>query len=199
MADVTRDLPVVAFASLEEWDTYLTAEAPTSKGLWLKLAKKASGVTSVSQQEAIDCAVCHGWIDGQLDKFDETYWLVRFTPRKPNSKWSAANCARALRLIDQKRMKPAGLTEIKRAKADGRWVAAYPSQSKATIPDDLQIALDANARAKNFFETLDGTNRYAILHRVHTAKKAETRAQRIDKYVAMLSRGETIYPGKPQD
>lgn len=191
-----RDLAVIAFESQEAWDAWLAGHFDTSKGLWLKLAKKTSGIASVSQQEAIETALCYGWIDGQLDKFDKDYWLIRFTPRTPTSKWSEVNRTKATELIEQGRMKAAGLKEIERAKADGRWDAAYAPQSKASIPRDLQIALDANKRAKRLFGELDSRNRYAILHRIHDAKKAETRASRIEKYVSMLSRGETIYPQK---
>lgn len=150
----------------------------------------------MSRQEAIDGALCYGWIDGQLDKFDDRFWLVRYTPRSRKSKWSKINQVRAQELIDQKRMKPAGLDEVNMAKTDGRWEAAYASQSKAVVPDDLQAALDRNPRAKSFFSTLDSANRYAILYRVHDAKKAETRTDRIKKYVQMLAQGETIHPMK---
>lgn len=191
-----RDLPVKAFASLREWQTWLEAQPTTSGGVWLKLAKKSAKAASVSRQEAIDGAICHGWIDGQLDKFDADWWLVRFTPRKPNSKWSEKNRDRALALMKEGRVTAAGLREIERAKADGRWDVAYAPQSTATIPDDLDAALAQNKKAKSFFATLDSRNRFAILHRVQTAKKAETRARRVETFVAMLSRGETIYPLK---
>ena len=190
------DLPVLAFASSAEWEAWLAAQPDTSKGVWLKLAEAASGIPSVSKQEAIDGALCHGWIDGQLDKFDADHWLIRFTPRRPNGVWSRINRERALVLIELGRMRPAGLKEIERAKHDGRWEAAYAQQSKATVPDDLQSALDRKPAAKRHFEKLDSHNRYAILYRVQGAKKPETRAQRIEKYVTMLARGETIYPKK---
>jgi uncharacterized protein YdeI (YjbR/CyaY-like superfamily) len=193
-----RDLPVIAFKSQQAWDAWLTSQPAQSKGLWLKLAKKSSGVASVSKQEAIDTALCHGWIDGQLDSFDDDYWLIRFTPRQSTSKWSEKNRARALQLVELKRMRPAGLNEIERAKKDGRWEAAYAPQSTAQVPDDLHAALAKNKKAKSFFETLDGTNRYAILHRIHNAKKAETRTARIEKFVTMLIEGKTIYPLKPR-
>jgi uncharacterized protein YdeI (YjbR/CyaY-like superfamily) len=190
------DLPATAFTSSVEWEAWLSAQPPASKGVWLKLAKAASGIASISKQEAIDGALCHGWIDGQLDKHDADHWLVRFTPRRPRSKWSQINRERALALIELGRMRPRGLREIEQAKLDGRWDAAYAPQSKATIPDDLRAALDGNEAARRRFGELDRRNRYAILHRVHEAKKPETRAQRIEKYIAMLSRGETIYPAK---
>jgi uncharacterized protein YdeI (YjbR/CyaY-like superfamily) len=196
MAKAKRDLPVVAFKSQLEWDAWLTSQPAQSKGLWLKLPKKSSGIASVSKPEAIDTALCHGWIDGQLDSFDDAHWLIRFTPRQSTSKWSEKNRARALQLIDQNCMRPAGFSEIERAKKDGRWDAAYAPQSTAEVPEDLGAALAISKQAKRFFETLDSTNRYAILHRIHNAKKAETRAARIEKYVAMLLAGKTIYPPK---
>ena len=198
MVKAKRDLLVIAFKSQQAWDAWLTSQPTQSKGLWLKLAKKSSGVASVSRQEAIDTALCHGWIDGQLDSFDDDYWLIRFTPRQSTSKWSEKNRARALQLVELKRMRPAGLNEIERAKKDGRWEAAYAPQSTAQVPDDLRAALAKNKKAKSFFETLDSTNRYAILHRIHNAKKAETRTARIEKFVAMLIEGKTIYPLKPR-
>lgn len=195
-AKLSRDLPVKAFASLEAWESWLKAQSATSGGVWLKLAKKSANALSVSRQEAIDGALCHGWIDGQLDKFDEDWWLIRFTPRKPGSKWSEKNRDRALVLMKEERMTAAGLRHIEQAKLDGRWDAAYASQSKATIPEDLDAALAQDKKAGSFFATLDSKNRYAILYRVHTAKKADARARRIETFVAMLSRGETIYPRK---
>ena len=196
MAKAKRDLPVVAFKSQQAWDVWLTSHAARSKGLWLKLAKKSSGIASVSRPETIDTALCHGWIDGQLDSFDDNYWLIRFTPRQSTSKWSEKNRTRALELVALKRMQPAGLREIGRAKKDGRWSAAYAPQSTAQVPDDLNAALAKNKAAKSFFETLDSTNRFAILYRIHVAKKPETRVARIEKYVAMLIEGKTIHPPK---
>jgi uncharacterized protein YdeI (YjbR/CyaY-like superfamily) len=187
-------LSVLAFASCAEWEAWLEVEPSMSKGVWLKLAKATSGIPSISKQEAIDGALCHGWIDGQLDKFDADHWLVRFTPRRPKGKWSQANRERALALIKLGRMQPAGMREIEQARRDGRWDAAYAPQSTATVPADLQSALDRKPAAKRRFEQLDSRNRYAILYRVHDAKKPETRAQRIEKYVTMLARGETIHP-----
>jgi uncharacterized protein YdeI (YjbR/CyaY-like superfamily) len=191
-----RDLPVIAFKSQQAWDAWLKSQPAQAKGLWLKLAKQSSGIASVSKPEAVDTALCHGWIDGQLDSFDDEYWLIRFTPRQPASKWSEKNRTRALQLVELGRMQPAGLNEIERAKKDGRWSTAYAPQSTAQVPDDLRAALAGNKTAKSFFETLDSTNRYAILHRIHTAKKAETRMARIEKYVTMLTEGKTIYPLK---
>ena len=194
--NIKTGLPVLAFASSAEWERWLETQPTTSKGVWLKLAKAGSAIPSVSKQEAIDGALCHGWIDGQLDKFDANHWLIRFTPRRPKGKWSQANRERALALIELDRMRPAGMMAIEQAKRDGRWESAYAPQSKATVPDDLQAALDRNPHAKRQFDQLDSRNRYAILYRVQDAKKPETRARRIEKYVAMLARGETIYPTK---
>lgn len=188
------DLPVLAFADAAEWESWLARQPATSNGLWLKFAKKASGVPTVSKPEAIDAALCHGWIDGQLKPFDENYWLIRFTPRRPKGKWSAINCRRAEALIEEGRMRPAGLAVIERAKADGRWEMAYESQGNITVPDDLQRALDDNESANALFGTLDSANRYSVLYRVRTAAKPETRARVIERLVAMLARGETIHP-----
>jgi uncharacterized protein YdeI (YjbR/CyaY-like superfamily) len=196
MAKAKRDLPVIAFKSQQAWDAWLASQPGHSQGLWLKLAKKSSGIASVSRPEAIDTALCHGWIDGQLDSLDDEFWLVRFTPRQPNSKWSEKNRDRTLQLVELGRMQAAGLKEIERAQKDGRWSAAYAPQSTAEVPDDLRAALAKNKKARTFFETLDRTNRYAILYRIHNAKKPETRVARIKKFVAMLVAGETIYPQK---
>ena len=185
-----------AFKSQPAWESWLASQLPDSRGLWLKLARKSSGIASVSKQEAIDTALCHGWIDGQLDAFDDKFWLIRFTPRQAASKWSEKNRTRALELVKLKRMRPAGLREIDRAKKDGRWDAAYAPQSSAEVPDDLRAALSKSKEARSFFETLDSANRYAILYRVHTAKKPETRTERIEKFVAMLAEGKTIHPLK---
>ena len=195
-AEERAGLPVLAFADAAAWEAWLAAQPPGGKGVWLKLAKKGSGTASVSKAQAIDGALCHGWIDGQLQPYDHQAWLVRFTPRKPRSKWSEVNRIRALELLAEGRMSPAGLAEIEAAKRDGRWEAAYAPQSRAEVPADLQAALDAEPAAKALFETLDGANRYAILYRLHEAKKAETRAARIEKFIAMLKRGESIHPRK---
>lgn len=198
MAKPKRDLPVVAFKSQQAWNDWLAIQASDSGGLWLKLAKKSSGIVSISKPDAIDTALCHGWIDGQLDSFDDEYWLIRFTPRQSGSKWSERNRTRALQLIELGRMLPAGMKEIERAQKDGRWRAAYAPQSTAEVPDDLRAALAGNRKAGKFFETLDRVNRYSILYRVHNARKPETRAARIEKFVAMLAAGETIHPQKPK-
>jgi uncharacterized protein YdeI (YjbR/CyaY-like superfamily) len=188
------DLPTLSFASRDEWRAWLAAEHATSGGVWLKLAKAGSGIASVTYADALEVALCHGWIDGQKGGFDDEFWLQRFTPRKPRSRWSRINRDNATALIEQGEMEPAGLREVDAAKADGRWDAAYEGQRTATVPDDLQRALDANPAAAQYFSTLDSANRYAILYRVQDAKKPETRARRIDKYVAMLAAGEKLHP-----
>jgi uncharacterized protein YdeI (YjbR/CyaY-like superfamily) len=187
-------LPVVSFEDTDAWDAWLTAHAADSPGLWLKIAKKGSAGRSISYSDALDVALCHGWIDGQKGRLDDEYWLQRFTPRKPGSKWSKINTERAAALIESGRMRPAGLREVERAQGDGRWEQAYESQSRVTVPEDLARALAANQRARAFFATLDSRNRYAILYRIGTAKRPETRAKRIDAFVAMLSEHKKIYP-----
>ncbi|HEV8280184.1 MAG TPA: YdeI/OmpD-associated family protein [Streptosporangiaceae bacterium] len=187
-------LPVASFESADAWDAWLTAHAADSPGLWLKIAKKGSAGRSISYSDALDVALCHGWIDGQKGRLDDEYWLQRFTPRKPGSKWSKINTERAAALIASGRMRPAGLREVERAQGDGRWEQAYESQSRVTVPEDLARALAANQQARAFFATLDSTNRYAILYRIGTAKRPETRAKRIDAFVAMLSEHKKIYP-----
>ena len=189
-----QDLPIISFASPEAWEAWLEEHHTTSNGLWLKLAKKGSGIDTVSFAEALDLALCYGWIDSQANGFDERYWLQRFTPRRPRSKWSKRNRDKATKLIEEGRMKPAGLREVERARADGRWETAYESQSTATVPEDFRRELEKNEEAKKFFATLDSANRYAILHRIQDARRPETRARRIAKYVAMLIKQEKIYP-----
>ncbi|SHN68062.1 YdeI/OmpD-associated family protein [Bradyrhizobium erythrophlei] len=196
MAKTKSDRPIIAFESQQAWNDWLAAEAADSEGLWLKLAKKSSGIASVSKSEAVDTALCHGWIDGQLDSFDDKYSLVRFTPRRQASKWSERNRSRALELIKLGQMLPAGMKEVERAQKDGRWGAAYAPQSTADVPDDLRAALAKNKKASKFFEALDRVNRYSILYRIHNAKKPETRAAHVKKFVAMLAAGETIHPSK---
>jgi uncharacterized protein YdeI (YjbR/CyaY-like superfamily) len=186
-------LPILAFADLAALEHWLEDQPASSPGLWIKFAKAGSGVTSVSKAEAIDAALCHGWIDGQLDKYDDTYWLTRFTPRKARSKWSQVNRTRAIKLLNAGRMRPGGLAQVEEAKADGRWDAAYAPASKAEVPPDLQAALDESPKAATFFATLTGANRYAILYRIGAVKKPETRARKIASFIAMLERGETVH------
>jgi uncharacterized protein YdeI (YjbR/CyaY-like superfamily) len=187
------DRAVLALASPRAWESWLAKHHATSGGVWLKIVKKTSQLKGPSYEEALDAALCFGWIDGQKDSFDDDYWLQRFTPRKPRSRWSKINVERADRLTKEGRMKSAGLTEIRMAKADGRWDAAYESQRAASVPDDLRRALAKNHKARTFFESLDSRNRYAILFRIHDAKKPETRARRIETYIAMLSEGKKIH------
>jgi uncharacterized protein YdeI (YjbR/CyaY-like superfamily) len=193
MADAKSDLPVIGFASEAEWERWLEDNHRQSQGLWLKMAKKESGIPSVNYQQALDVALCFGWIDGQKQKFDDQYFLQKFTPRRAKSIWSKVNQAKVATLTSQGRMREAGLQEIERAKADGRWEAAYESQSKMSVPEDFQAELDKNPAAQKFFDQLNSVNRYSILFRITTAKKAETRQQRIIKFIAMLNEGKKIY------
>jgi uncharacterized protein YdeI (YjbR/CyaY-like superfamily) len=185
-----QGLPILPFASKGAWSEWLAANHDTSNGLWLKIAKGGSGHDSVTYAEAVDAALCHGWIDGQKDAYDKEWWLQRFTRRGRHSKWSKINCGKAEALIASGKMRAAGLAEVERAKADGRWAAAYESQRSVTMPDYLAAALAANPAAAAFFETLKGSSRYAILYRIADAKRPATRAQRIEKFVEMLARGE---------
>ncbi|HEX2105862.1 MAG TPA: YdeI/OmpD-associated family protein [Solirubrobacteraceae bacterium] len=188
------DLETRAFASAAEWEAWLREHHATAPGVWIRFAKKGSGVPTVTYLEALHAALCFGWIDGQARAVDDASYLQRFTPRRARSVWSKRNRDFATALIEAGRMQPAGLREVERAKADGRWDAAYDAPSTATVPDDLRAALDADPAAADFFATLDGQNRYAILHRIQTAKKPETRARRIEKLVTMLAAGEKLYP-----
>ena len=185
---------MMSFETQQDWEKWLAEHYADTEGIWLKLAKKETGIPSVNYAEALDSAICYGWIDGQKASFDDRYWLQKFTPRRPKSIWSKVNCEKATALIIEGRMHPAGLRQVELAKADGRWDRAYESQSRITIPADFQSELDKNQRAKDFFSTLDSTNRYAILFRIHTAKKPETRSARIQKFIEMLSKNETIHP-----
>ena len=186
------ELPTVPFEKKKKWATWLAKEHEKSKGLWLKLAKKNTGIPSVTYEEALDVALCYGWIDGQKRSFDEQYWLQKFTPRGLKSIWSKINTEKAERLIASGDMKPAGLKAIEAAKQDGRWAAAYSSQKNMTIPEDFQTALDKNQKAKAFFATLKSAERYSFLFRIQTAKKVETRAKRIQQFVEMLERNEKL-------
>ena len=188
-----RDLPVVGFASAAEWQGWLADHHSTSPGVWLRIAKKDAGTQSVTYPEALDAALCYGWIDGQKGALDDTCWLQRFTPRRPGSRWSKINCGKATELIAQGRMQPSGLREVEQAKADGRWAAAYAGQKTAEVPDDLRQALEAHPEAQAFFATLDSANRYAILYRVQDAKKPETRARRIAQFVTMLAERRKLH------
>jgi uncharacterized protein YdeI (YjbR/CyaY-like superfamily) len=188
------ELPQHAFASSDEWEQWLECNHARSEGLWIRMAKKDAGIDSVRYPEVLDGALCFGWIDGRREALDEQYFLQRFTPRRAGSRWSQINRDKAERLIADGRMQPAGLAEVQRAQADGRWEAAYAGQRASTVPDDLQRELDARPTAKAFFAELNSQNRYAIIYRLQDAKKPETRAQRLAKFVAMLEAGERIYP-----
>lgn len=191
-ADEREGLPVLAFASAAEWDAWLARA--DGGGVWLRIAKRDAGVPGVSYDEAVVAALRHGWIDGRKARGDERSWLQRFTPRRPGSRWSQRNRDTAQRLIDEGRMAAAGLAEVESARADGRWDRAYAGAATITVPDDLREALDADPRAAREFAALDGANRYAILYRVHDAKRPETRARRIATFVGMLARGERLHP-----
>jgi uncharacterized protein YdeI (YjbR/CyaY-like superfamily) len=191
----TADLyPTLAFESQVTWEAWLAENQADSKGLWLKIAKKENGLPSVNYAEALDSALCYGWIDGQKAAMDNQYWLQKFTPRGRKSGWSKVNCQKAEALIASGKMQPAGLRQVEAAKADGRWEAAYESQRTISVPEDLQAELDKHPAARAFFETLDSANRYAVLYRVTTAKKPETRAAKIIKLVEMLERHEKLHP-----
>ncbi|WP_328922973.1 YdeI/OmpD-associated family protein [Streptomyces griseoaurantiacus] len=187
---VTQDPETVTFASAEAFEAWLGENHAASPGIWLKLRKKGPEAVALDYAQALEVALCYGWIDGQKATFDHQWWLQRFTPRRPGSRWSKINRDKATALVEQGRMRPPGQAEIDRARADGRWEAAYDGARTATVPEDLAAALAAVPAAAAFFETLDRRNRYAVLYRVQDAKKAETRARRIEKFVAMLARGE---------
>ncbi|MFF4885227.1 YdeI family protein [Streptomyces nigra] len=191
---VAQDLETVAFESAEAFQAWLGEKHAVSPGIWLKLRKKAPGVVALDYAQALDVALCYGWIDGQKAALDDEWWLQRFGPRTARSRWSKINRDKVAALIDQGRMRPPGQAEIDRAKADGRWDAAYDSPRTATVPDDLAAALAAEPAAAEFFETLNRTNRFAIIYRVQDAKRPETRARRIEKYVTMLAKGEKPHP-----
>jgi uncharacterized protein YdeI (YjbR/CyaY-like superfamily) len=181
------DLPTIPFPSSADWEKWLEGNHASSEGLWMKIAKKASGIKTISIQEAIEKALCFGWIDGQRQSFDEHWFLQRFTPRRPNSRWSQINRDKVEELLERGLIRPSGLREIERAKADGRWDAAYPSPSKIEVPEDLRRALDADPRAAEAFDALNAASRYSILYRVHHTKAPAARAHRIEQVVAMLT------------
>jgi len=184
----------VPFTDQAAWRAWLAENHAASDGVWIKFAKKGSGIPTVVYSEAVEESLIHGWIDGQVKRVDDDFYMQRFTPRRAQSRWSKINRAKAEKLIADGRMHPAGLAEVERAKADGRWERAYDSPTTATVPDDLQAALDASPAAAKLFAELDGNNRYAILHRLQNVKRPETRASKIGEYVEMLARGETIHP-----
>ncbi len=190
-ADERPELEVLECADQAAWEAWL-GRHQERPGVWLKIAKKNTGTATVSQPEAIESAICQGWIDGQVRRLDETYFLQRFTPRGPRSKWSQINRDKANRLIADGRMQPAGLTQVQAAQSDGRWEAAYEPQSRATIPPDFQHALEANPAAQEFFATLTGSRRYAFLYRLHHVRSPARRAQRIADYIDRLSQGRAL-------
>ena len=192
--DELDGLPIIAFPAAGELEGWLRENHTSASGLWLKLAKKDSAIESVSYAEALEHALCFGWIDGQKRAFDERFWLQRFTPRGPRSRWSRINREKAERLIEQGRMQAAGAEQVERARGDGRWERAYEGQRTSTVPADLQRELDRSPVALAFFQTLNSVNRYAIIYRIGDAKRPQTRARRIAKFVAMLEAHERIHP-----
>ena len=186
--------PVIAFESQAAWEAWLAEHHATSNAVWVKMAKKASGIATVTFAEALESALCYGWIDGQRNRFDDQWFIQRFTPRRSRSKWSKINRSKAEQLISEGRMRPAGLREVERARADGRWDAAYDAPSAATVPPDLQQALDEHPAAAAFFATLNRQNHLFVIYQVQDAKRPETRARRIEKFVAMLDEGTKPYP-----
>ena len=190
----TNDLPVMAFETQHDWEAWLDEHHAETRGVWLKIAKKGADTPTVSYADALESALCYGWIDGQKAALDDSFWLQKFTPRQSRSIWSRVNREKALELLAAGRMRPAGQRQIEQAQADGRWEAAYESQRAIAVPPDLQSALDSNPEAAQFFSTLDSANRYAILWRIHQAKKPDTRAARIQKFIGMLSRHEKLHP-----
>lgn len=193
MTEQRSGLPVLVFARLSALEAWLTSQPSDAPGTWIKLAKKKAPSATLTKAEAIDAALCHGWIDGRIEKYDDAYWLIRFTPRRPGSKWSLRNRKRALELMELGRMRSSGRAQIEAAIGDGRWERAYASASKAEVPGDLRNALNKNPTAAAFFKTLNSRNRYAILYRIGAVKKTETRQRKIREFVAMLERGETIH------
>jgi len=189
----SSELPILPFISQTKWAEWLAKEHSKSVGVWLKLAKKETGISSVSYEDALDVALCYGWIDGQKKGFDDKYWLQKFTPRGKKSIWSKINTEKAERLIVSGQMKLAGSKAVIDAKADGRWAQAYESQKNISVPEDFQAALDENKKAKSFFATLKSSERYSFLFRIHTAKKAETRAKRIQQYIEMLENHQKFH------
>lgn len=194
MKNTSADWETLLFETSQDWLAWLEEHAASTCGVWLRFAKKASPLCSISYAQALEGALCYGWIDGQGKKLDEDSWIQKFTPRARKSLWSKVNRDKALALIESGAMKPTGLREVERAREDGRWDAAYDPSSQATVPEDFGARLDASPPAREFFDKLDSRNRYAMLFRLQTAKKPETRARRIEQFVAMLEKGEKIHP-----
>lgn len=188
-----KDLATARFRSPAAWESWLERHHAASPGIWVKFGKAGSGVASITHPEALEVALCFGWIDGQTASLDARFWLQRFTPRRPRSKWSRINCAKVLALQAAGRLRPAGLQEVESARSDGRWEAAYASQRTIEVPDDLEAEFEAHPRARRQFEALDSQNRYAILYRIQDAKRPDTRARRIQKFIDMLLAGQKIH------
>lgn len=187
-----NELDILLFENRDKWRAWLEANHADSRGVWLRLAKKAAALQSVSYADAVEVGLCFGWIDGQSKSYDEESWIQKFTPRRSKSLWSKVNREKVLRLIESGQMQPSGLREVAAAQQDGRWEAAYDPPSEAQVPEDFAAQLEVHPAAKEFFATLNKSNRYAILFRIQTAKKAETRAKRIKEFIEMLERGEKI-------
>ena len=190
----SEDLPIMAFETQSTWEDWLDEHHADTKGAWLKIAKKGAVIPTISYAEALEGALCYGWIDGQKAALDDRLWLQKFTPRRAKSIWSKVNREKALELVAAGKMRPPGQRQIELAQADGRWEAAYESQRTIVVPPDLQSALESNPGAAQFFATLDSANRYAILWRIQQAKRPQTRAARIEKFIGMLSRHEKVHP-----
>ena len=189
-----KDDPTVFCGTVDEWHAWLAKNHETATGVWLRIAKKGSGIESARYPEVLDTAIAHGWIDAVRHKDDDHHFLQRFTPRGPRSKWSKINRDKAEKLIAERRMTPRGMQEVEKAKADGRWEAAYDSHRTMTVPPDLQHELDADPAVREFFDSLNSQNRYAILYRLHDAKRPETRERRLSQFVAMLKERKKLYP-----
>lgn len=192
--EMRNDLPIHFFANVGEWQNWLNEHYGQTSGVWLKFAKKSAEEPSVTYDEALDVALCYGWIDGQVNRYDEQYYLQKFTPRRPKSVWSKRNVSKVAELMEAGKMQPAGLAQVEAAKQDGRWQLAYDSPGKMGVPDDFKTALEHDPKARAFFETLNRTNRYSFLWRIQTAKNPETRKTRIEKLIQMLREGKTFHP-----
>jgi len=190
----TSDLPVIAFESADDWEKWLGENHPRSSGIWMRIFKKAANAASITHAEALDVALCYGWIDGWKKRYDERSWLQKFTPRGTRGIWSKVNTENVQRLTEAGRMKPAGLAQVEVAKRDGRWDSAYDPPSRATIPEDFLNELNKNKKAKAFFQTLNKRNTFPIAYRLRSAKRPETRQRRMREILDMLARGEKFYP-----
>ncbi|MBX2979080.1 MAG: YdeI/OmpD-associated family protein [Flavobacteriales bacterium] len=193
MSTASLDRPILSFETAQAFEAWLEANGAESPGIYIRIAKKGSGIPSVSYAEAVEIALCHGWIDAIRKRYDEKSFLQKFTPRSPRSVWSEINKKKVQELIKAKLMRPAGLAAVKQAKANGQWDKAYAPASTIKVPPDLAEALKRNKKAKAFFDTLTGSKRFAFLHRLHAAKKEETRAKRLALFVAMMERGEAFH------